>query len=179
MEHKKARRNPVHIPFPRSSKLQDVPGIPPKPCFRAWTGSRCLLTLTPLSPGQQFGLGLLAGGAFCSRLHVQPHNSQSPVDPREELVTFSTFLCRWHCIGWRLEAGAVDSEITRAAQEKNLPKGYHRKPSMNYVPLACSLPTIASLPGCSVPFSICVPHQLLFPLPPSPPTQGTGGLYSI
>lgn len=169
MEHKKARRSPAHLPFSSSSQLKAVPGIPPKPCFRAWPGSRSLLTLGPLSLGQPFALGLLVGGALCGRLHARPHNSQSPVDTREELATFSTFLCRWHCMGWRLEAGAVDSEITRAAQEKKLPKGYRRKPGMNY---PSGLVPSPQLPACQAavspspavsPTSCCFPSLPLLP----------------
>lgn len=72
---------------------------------------------------------------------------------------------------------AVDSEITKAAQEKNLPKGYHRKPSMKYNPLGLFPPHSCQparlqcplLQLCPPPAAVCPPS----PHPHPPPPQGT------
>lgn len=72
----------------------------------------------------------------------------------------------------------------RAAKEENLPKGPHRNSAEAHSPLGLLLhcgcepnQTAVSLSLASVPPT--PPNQLLFPITPSPPTQGTGGLHSI
>lgn len=108
-------------------------------------GSRCPLTLGPPLPRAAVCVpSLLVGDPLCGRLHGQPHNSQSPSGHAWIVAAFSTFLCRWHCKGWRLGAGAADSEITRGnskGKKKKEPSlrdttgNQHKLTAFGFVPL--------------------------------------------